>query len=110
MKQFRAHSCKRGRCGSGPLTSANTQRDRQDKAALVLHTMIVDAAPVGPFGGLSYRFCGFAARQQACQSLVLVLALGAVTSRATFIITDREGRMMNVCDLNASTAAVMNTK
>ena len=57
--------------------------------------MIVDAALVGPFGGLSYQFCGFAAKLQASHSLVL----GAVASRATFIITDREGRMMTWCDL-----------
>ena len=55
----------KGRCGSGPSRTTNRQRADRTTTALVLHTMIVDAAPVGPSGGLSYRFCGFAAELQA---------------------------------------------
>jgi hypothetical protein len=51
--------------GSGPSRTTNRQRADRSTTALVPHTMIVDAAPVGPSGGLSYRFCGFTAKLQA---------------------------------------------
>jgi hypothetical protein len=52
----------KGRCRSGP---SNRQRADRSTTALVLHTMIVDAAPVGPSGGLSYHVCGFVAKLRA---------------------------------------------
>jgi hypothetical protein len=53
-------------CGNGPLSSQRTGRGTDSTTtALVLRTMVDEAAPVGPTGGISYRFCTFAASPQA---------------------------------------------
>lgn len=43
--------------------------------------MIVDAAPVGPFGGFPYRFCGFMAKAQESQTTALVEWLAVLDAR-----------------------------
>ena len=112
MSNFMVIHAKRGDAAAARRGQRTGRGTDKTTTALVLRTMIVDAAPVGPFGGLSYRFCGFAARLQATVPVARLswdprLRKPRSSSQAQGP-AGSEQRLS--CDLRTSTAAFMNTK